>query len=140
MKLSFRLIGKIGFLLVVLGFFMPIACDKNGLEIAKSLSNNGDKITLSVICFCLFFVAALAGCVIGLSLLMKKKKRIKVSYDWICLIVCIGSGLIVYITEYAERSSVVKNALEPQAGAYFILAGLIVALAAQVLAKIGREA
>ena len=34
--MNFRTIGKIGFLLVFFGFFMPVACDMNGFQLADS--------------------------------------------------------------------------------------------------------
>jgi len=36
MNLNFRVIGKFFFLLVVIGFFMPMGCDQNGFQLADS--------------------------------------------------------------------------------------------------------
>ena len=130
-KVSLRTFGKIGFLLVVIGFFMPIACDSNGFEIAKAL-NKGDE-TLSAILLYVLFAAAVVGVLVGILLLLKNK--VKVYIDWICLLACIGSGLALYLPRLDDR-------LKPdlQVGAYIILVGWIIALAAQVFSKLNKEA
>jgi len=130
-KVSFRTFGKMGFLLVVIGFFMPIACDSNGFEIAKSL-NKGDE-TFSAILLYVLFAAAVVGAVIGVLLLLKNK--VKVYIDWVCLLACIGSGLALYLPRLNDR---IKPEL--QTGAYVILIGWIIALAAQVISKVNKEA
>jgi len=130
MKLSFRFIAKIGLLLVVIGFFMPIACDQNGFEIAKGM-NKGDN-TFSAILMYVLFAAAAVGVVVGVLLLLRSK--VKVYVDWICVLASIGSCLALYLPRLNDR---IKPDL--QAGAYVILAGLIIALAAQLYSKIKRE-
>ena len=130
-KVSFRTFGKIGFLLVVIGFFMPIACDSNGFEIAKSLNNRDE--TFSAILLYVLFAAAVAGVLIGVLLLLKNK--VKLYIDWVCLLACIGSGLALYLPRLNDR---IKPEL--QTGAYVILIGWIIALAAQVISKLNKEA
>jgi len=128
-KVSFRFLGKIGFLLVVIGFFMPVNLLKHtGFELAKTMSNINH--TLSVILIYVLFAAAVAGVLVGVSLLLKKK--VKVSADWICVAACIGSGLIVYFSE-------LNNGFKMQTGACLILIGWIVALAAQLIAHVNKE-
>jgi len=131
LKVSFRTFGKIGFLLVVIGFFMPIACDSNGFEIAKSLNNRDE--TFSAILLYVLFAAAVAGVLIGVLLLLKNK--VKLYIDWVCLLACIGSGLALYLPRLDD-----KIKLDLQTGAYVILIGWIIALAAQVISKVNREA
>jgi predicted membrane protein len=121
MKLNFRLISKIGLLLVVFGFFMPISCQLNGFQLARAYSEFGDAI-LGVFLYLLFF-SALAGCAIGVLLLLKK--NVKLSYDWICLFVCIASGLIVF---FASLSGTFRL----QSGAFFILIGWAFSLIFQI--------
>ena len=130
-KVSFRTFGKIGFLLVVIGFFMPIACDSNGFEIAKAL-NKGDE-TVKAILMYVLFAAAVAGVVIGVLLLLKN--RVKVYIDWVCLLACIGSGLALYLPRLQDRFKP-----DLQTGAYIILVGWIIALAAQIISHINKEA
>jgi hypothetical protein len=124
----FRIVGKIGLLLVIIGFFMPIACDQNGFELAKNLK--GDN-SLDSICLYVLFFAAVAGCLIGLLLLTKVK--VKPVFDWVALLVCIGSGLFVYI------NTIRQNELDLQKGAYVILVGWIVALLFQIVSSVKKE-
>ena len=130
-KVSFRTFGKIGFLLVAIGFFMPIACDSNGFEIAKAL-NKGNE-TLSAILMYVLFAAAVAGVLVGVLLLLKNK--IKVYVDWVCLLACIGSGLALYVPKLQD-----KFKPDLQTGAYIILIGWVIALATQVISKLNKEA
>jgi len=130
MKISFRFIAKIGLLLVVVGFFMPIACNSNGFELAQSM-NKLDK-TVSMIFLYVVFCAAVLGCIIGLLLIVRRK--IKTHYDWICVLASIGGGLVVYFSEL-DRIRV----KDLQTGAFVILAGWIIALLAQFLSLRKKE-
>jgi len=129
MKLNFRIIGKIALLLVIIGFFMPVACDENGFQLAGTL-NDSDSTFSAILMYVLFF-SALAGCVIGALLLMKKD--VKPTFDWVALLVCIGSGLFVYF------NSLRSNEIDLQQGAYVILVGWIIALVAQIISKTKNE-
>jgi len=129
MKLNFRIIGKIALLLVIIGFFMPVACDQNGFQLAGSLKDN-DGIFDAILMYLLFF-SAVAGCAIGALLLMKK--NVKPVLDWVFLLICIGSGLFVYF------NSLRSNEIDLQQGAYVILVGWIFALIAQIVSKIKKE-
>jgi hypothetical protein len=129
MKLNFRIIGKIALLLVIIGFFMPIACDQNGFQLAGTMKDS-DQTFNAILMYLLFFSAA-AGCVIGALLLMKK--NVKPVFDWVSLLVCIGSGLFVYF------NSLRNNKIDLQQGAFVILAGWIAALVAQIVSIIKKE-
>jgi hypothetical protein len=122
MNLNFRIIGKIGLLLVVFGFFMPIACDQNGFELAETLSNYDGS--LSAVFLYILFFSAIAGCIIGVLLLTKK--NVNIALDWVCLLVCIGSGLFVYFNSLGNEAKL-------QNGVYFILIGWIVAFLTQII-------
>jgi len=129
MKLNFRIIGKIALILVIIGFFMPVACDMNGFQVARTLKSADSS--LSAFLLYLLFFSAIAGCVIGALLLMKKD--VKPVIDWIPLLVCIGCGLFVYF------NSLRSNKIKLQEGAFVILAGWIVAVVAQIVSKIKKE-
>lgn len=116
---KFRLYSKFALLLVVFGFFMPVACNQNGFELAEILVKTDKSLFLGILMYVLF-VAAVLGVIIGIMLLMKKK--VNVAYDWITILVSIGSGLIVYFKLFEKA----KDAL--QTGAWVILIGWIVAL------------
>jgi len=121
MKLSLRSIGKVGFLLVVIGFLMPIACDQNGFEIADYMMKN-DEFIAGILLY-LLFISAIVGCSIGILLL--QKRNINFSLEWIVLITCITSGLIVYFMNLKD--------IKLQNGAYFILTGWIVVFISQLI-------
>jgi hypothetical protein len=126
--MNFRLIGKIGLLLVVFGFFMPIACDRNGFQIAEYMMKNHKA--LEGLLLYVLVISAAVGVVIGVLLLLRAP--VKSGVDWTVVIACIASGLIVYF-------SLSKNKPEFQSGAYLILAGWITALIAQVISKVKNE-
>jgi hypothetical protein len=122
MKLNFRIMGKIGFLLVIFGFFQPISCQMNGFQLATYMNAFGDPF-FAVLVY-LVLLSAVAGCIIGVLLLMRK--NIKFSYDWTCLLVCIGCGFFVFFAFLNSAES------KLQSGAYFILIGWIIAFIAQI--------
>ena len=134
LKVSFRTFGKIGFLLMVIGFFMPVmskGIEGSGLEIAKYLNKFDKTAIFAILVYVALAAAAVGGCV-GVLLLLKNK--IKVYVDWICLLACIGSGLIVYF----KLVDLIKPTL--QTGGYIILIGWVIALATQIISKLNKEA
>jgi glucose uptake protein GlcU len=58
MKLNFRVIGKIALLLVVIGFFMPVACDQNGFQLAETFTETDS--TISSVFLYVLFISSLA--------------------------------------------------------------------------------
>jgi uncharacterized membrane protein len=118
----FRIIGKLGYIFVIIGFCMPIACDRNGFQIADYMFN-GSKAILGLLTI-MVFVSAIVGIIIGLLLLIIK--NINTIIDWITTIVCIASGLIIYL-------GCLKDDVELQSGAYLILIGWIIALGCQII-------
>jgi hypothetical protein len=128
MKLNFRFIGKIGLLLVIIGFFMPISCEMNGFQLAD-LMTKADNV-LSALLLYLLCISAAAGVVVGVLLLMQKK--VGAIADWVVTLVCIGSGLVVYFNSLSQGPKL-------QTGAYVILIGWIVALLAQIISAVKGE-
>jgi ABC-type tungstate transport system substrate-binding protein len=126
MKLNFRIIAKFCFLLVLIGFFMPICCDQNGFELANS---DMVKSSLTVSLYALF-ISAVAGILLGVVLLFLKK-RIPVVTDWLIILTCVLCGLIPYFIN--------RNEYEFQAGLYVILAGYALILITQVVSLIKKE-
>jgi hypothetical protein len=114
--------GKIGFLLVIFGFFQPISCQMNGFQLARYMSAFGNP--FSAILVYVVLLSAIAGCIIGVLLLVQT--NIKLSYDWVCLLLCSGCGLFVFLTFLNNAET------RLQRGAYFILIGWIVAFIAQI--------
>ena len=133
--MSFRAIAKFGLLLVIIGFFMPVACDRTGFEIAEyCMKSHRDGTTLNGLLMYVTFMSAVVGVAIGVLLIIKKKKSLDPKIDWIIIIACIASGLIVYF-----NTALSDQNIKLQTGAYFILIGWVGALAAQILSKLKRE-
>jgi len=129
-NMLFRIIGKLGYVLVVIGFCMPITCDLNGFQVSNFLMEN-EKALFGILMI-VTLVIAIAGIIIGILLLTNKK--VNAGVDWITAVACIASGLIVYFGCLKEEG------LELQSGAYVILAGWIIALAGQIISSIGGTA
>ena len=113
--MSLRAIGKVGFLLAIMGFFMPMACDMNGFQLAHNFGG-----TWAVLLYGLF-ISALFGLIIGA--LLVSKKNVPVIADWIALIGCFGTGIALLII----------NEFELQYGAYVLGAGCIIAFVLQIV-------
>jgi len=133
--MNFRFISKIGLLLVVIGFFMPVirffisvAFNRNGLEIASFMVNN--KHVFEGLLIYVLLISAIIGVFIGALLLINK--RLASGIDWLVIIVCIASGLIVYLGSLKQIQSL-------QTGAYLILTGWIIAFGGQLLSMLKRE-
>jgi len=126
--MSLRLFAKFGLLLVIIGFFMPVACNRNGLEIANFMVNN--KHVIEGILTYVLLISAIIGVLIGDSLLMGR--GVSKGVDWLVIIICIASGLIVYLGS-------LKNGPKLQTGAYLILIGWIIAFGGQLLSSIKNE-
>jgi phosphate/sulfate permease len=119
--MNFRIIGKFGFLLAILGFFMPVACDKNAFQLVEYLDTPSTVLMIGL------FILAIIGFTIGVMLLMKK--NVPTSADWIITLGCIGVGM----------GLLSKNELDLQYGAYVIISGIIAALVAQIISAIIHE-
>jgi hypothetical protein len=124
MKLNFRIVSKIGLLLVVMGFFMPMSCQMNGFQLANMMINKSG--VLEGVLLYLLFASALAGVILGILVLLKK--GMSAPTDWVAIIVSIASGVIIYIKYPVDPSKL-------QTGVYVILVGWIVALAAQSMSQ-----
>jgi RNA polymerase subunit RPABC4/transcription elongation factor Spt4/small basic protein len=115
MRRNFRIIGKVGFLLAAMGFFMPVACDMNAFQLIEYVDTTSSVFIIGL------FILALVGLIIGALLLMKKD--VPNSIDWLIVIVSTISGIILLS----------RNDLELQYGAYIIITGFIIALIAQII-------
>ena len=120
-----QIIAKIGLLLVVIGFFMPITCSLNGFEIAGEISDLGENDGVVILLYILFGSALVGGILLFLN-------RHSLGIDWTIFIVCVGSGLIAY-------SSVSEMAGKLQGGGYLIIIGWIVAGISLIVASTKPE-
>ena len=123
-NMNLKVVGKIGFLLVFIGFFMPVACDQNGFELAKYFIE--DNFIIGILMY-LVFISAIVGVILGI--LLMQNKEVDKGFEWICLIVCMSSGLIVYFTQLEDGPKL-------QSGAYMILTGWIITLIFQIIPEL----
>ena len=129
-NMLFRIIGKLGYIFVVIGFCMPIACDMNGFKLADYMMGN-ERAMFGVLTIVMLVVAVI-GVILGIVFLTGKK--IHAVVDWITAAVCIASGLIVYLGCLKDDS------VELQSGAYVILVGWVVTLIGEILAGVVKFA
>jgi len=120
--ISFTLVRTVGFLLVAVGFLMPVFGGRGtGFDVANALIRS--NLLMGVLMFNVF-VSAIFGGVIGLLMLTSRRRKISAATGWIDLALCIASGLVVYF--------VGLRAPALGAGGVLILAGWIAALVGQV--------
>ena len=133
MNLNFRTLGKIGFLLVIIGFISPIiggavifsAIQMNGFEYAELGIDLGA--TFPALLMYGTFAFAIIGLVIGVLLLLKK--NVPVFVDWILIV--LSSGGIIYL--------IIEDGEFLLTGAYIILVGLIIALIFQIISAVKKD-
>lgn len=107
--MNFRVIAKFCFLVVIIGFCMPMACDSNGFDIAKS------EFASTELSFALYvlFISAIVGVLIGI--LLATGKNVPLFIDWITILVCVLCGVIPFFIN--------KNDYDYQSGVYMIMTG-----------------
>ena len=127
MNVSLRVIAKFCFLLVIICFLMPIACDMNGFKLADTFMQM-DNAKVAMLLYVLF-ASALAGLVIGVLIM---KIKIPVTVDWLVIIVCIGSGIMLLLENSGD--------LKLQSCAYMMAAGFILTLLVQIISTVKKEA
>jgi hypothetical protein len=141
-SLSFKtakIISKVAFLLVVMGFFMPVACDQNGFELAENVAKTGrmfSGVSGIAIAIYVLFVSALLGGLLLIPLLMKKE--VPIAFDWIIFIVSSISGIYVFarMKESFQGYGQMTQGQTLQIGGWFIIIGLIVSLIAIIVGSI----
>jgi hypothetical protein len=130
MSVNFRVIAKLCFLLVIIGFCMPMACDGNGFDIASSGATEPEF--LGPLFMYGLFVAAIIGFIIGIILLLKK--YIPIIIDWIVVIICISFGLIMFFAGLSEGYGEYY-----QSGTYMIIVGYVLIFIFQAISAIKKE-
>ncbi|MCL2765005.1 MAG: hypothetical protein FWD40_06965 [Treponema sp.] len=125
-----RAISKIGFLLVIIGCFMPMfsitlffrPIQMNGFEYASAAFELGSAI--HGILMYLSFASAIIGLIIGILLLVKK--GVPIIIDWAAIIVCFGIIIFLSIDGVTGGATL-------QSGIYLIIFGLVIALIGQII-------
>jgi ribosomal protein L40E len=108
--MTVRSIGKFGFLLAIMGFFMPVACDKNAFQLIEYVDTTSTVLIIGL------FTLAIIGFIVCLLLLAKTD--IPAGVDWVIILACVGMGI----------GLLSMNELELQYGAYVIISGFSVVL------------
>ena len=113
-----------GFLLVVIGFFMPIfgRLGGSGFAIAGRLN----FLFMGLLMYAVI-VSAVIGLVVGILSMLSRRTKISPTVGWVALIVCIASGLVVFFSRYSGASL--------YTGGILILIGWIVALVGQFVSR-----
>ena len=123
-KSRFRILSKVALLLVVFGFFMPVACNQNGFQMADmgfKLGRSGSPAVISAIFLYILFLSALIS--IGFTIYTYvTEKKIKTVLDVPCLLVSIGTGIFAYLV-FTENDIRIFEAM--QSGGYSIIIGWV---------------
>ena len=139
-RTTLRILSKVGLILVVIGFCMPVACNMNGFQIAEFGmnfasgfdSNNPSGINpLSLALYGIFAFSCLGG-ILLLSLVMKR--AISMGWDWFAVT---GTAVSTIVVIYRFNLGHFDWGML-QSGAYFILIGLIMSFVFLCLAH-GKE-
>ena len=116
-----RIVSKFGFLLAIMGFFMPVACDKNAFQLIEYVDKTSGALII------ILFILAFIGLVIGILQLMKN--AVPITIDWIIVLVCVGIGI----------GLLSRNELELQYGAYVIITGFSISFVFLLIASFINE-
>lgn len=130
----FKILSKIALLLIIFGFFQPVACEQKGFDLADTLMEVGETTyTIAAIGLYVVFFAAVLSILYTLFLLLKKEEICAVNVNWndtILLFASIIGGVVSLIFLINEFDKEVLNK-----GFYFIVAGWISSLILSFFAK-----
>lgn len=118
-KQLIAIFSKIGFLLIIFGFMMPVSCNQNGLQIINYAFNA--KATLLALVLIGLFIFSLIGLVISIINSMKKTNDKYLVYQILSSFLSPLMGLIAYIKG--------KGQFSPNIGVYIIALGWYLAIA-----------
>ena len=120
-----RVIGKFFFLLAIIGFFSPIACDMNAPQLidAGFMASEGIFAVISILV--LSFIGLLLG---GLILALKGNKPVLIA-DWVVTILAFIFTLVTLIVD----GFVNGNREFWQVGAYLMIIGGMIPLLFQIV-------
>ena len=119
--MGLRILSKWAYTTIIISFFMPIISNMNGPELIKS-NYVGIKLSIAL---CGVLMSALAGSLILILIMMKK--RIPLIIDWLILIISFCSGVIPFFL------FVKKLIFHYQIGAFMICICNIVILIYQLI-------
>ena len=126
-KKGLRILSKVALLAVVFGFFQPVACDKQGFDLADHVSYEFNWGGLAATGLYVLFFAAVVSIACTLILLICKGNicsKIATTLDFAALIASVSGGAIAFFTT-TNRFPMDMIIDELNSGTYFILAGWI---------------
>ena len=129
MRAKWLKFSKFSLLLVCLGFFMPVSCDMNGVDLAK-MFNNIDS-TGNAILIWLVLISAVISILISLFHKDKVEEE-SIALDWLCLASSVSGGLF-------SLGRMDREYFNLQAGAYIIIVGWIFSLTFLMLATCSKK-
>ena len=121
--------SKISLLLVCFGFFMPVSCDMNGVDLAR-MFNNMDSTGYAILIW-----LVLLSAVISIIITLFHKDKIEeesIALDWICLAGTASGGLF-------SLGRMNREYFNLQVGAYIIIVGWIFSLIFLILATCSKK-
>lgn len=129
MRTKWLKFSKFSLLLVCIGFFMPVSCNMNGVDLAR-MFNNMDSTGYAILIW-----VVLLSAVISIIISLFHKDRIEeesIALDWICLAGSISGGLF-------SLGRMDREYFNLQAGAYVIIVGWILSLIFLILATCSKR-
>lgn len=117
--------SKISLLLVCFGFFMPVSCNMNGIDLARMFNKMNS--TEYAVLISLVLVAAVLSIIISIF----KRNNLEdesIVIDWICLVGSMAGGIL-------SIGRMNKEYFNLQVGAYLIMVGWILSLIFLILAS-----
>jgi len=122
-KKTMRVVSRIGLLLVIIGFFMPISCNMNGFQLANSLETLSGTTLLSLSLYVVFIFSCFGIILPIVYFFIKKPYSIK--NDWVTIITIIISFTFFILSCIGNESN---SIFRLQSGAYIIIIGLLLSL------------
>jgi len=121
---TLRLLSKTGLLVAMIGFFMPVACNLNGFELARYASSFNSGLNLLTISLYGIFLFSCLGVI--LLLLIALGKQFSIKWDWVAAIGALIFSIIVFTNLNGGKDNWSGNIF--QSGAYFIMIGVIASI------------
>ena len=103
-KTTARIISKVGFVLVIFGFFMPFVLDQNTFQIAEALMQLNQN-TVAYAIYVVFFASCIGGVILVLILI---KQKIDDKIDW-GIIITAGIAMVIIISSIYDALSTLSS-------------------------------
>ena len=125
MRKKWLMWSKVSLLLVCFGFFMPVSCDMNGIDLARLLNQMQSQ--EYAILIWLVLITAVLSILISLFFIKELKKE-PIVIDWILL----GGSVFCGLYSLGRMN---REYFDLQIGAYIIIVGWILSLIFLIIAS-----